>query len=85
MKCFCFVSLLIGAPSGSLAGNIYTFTTFDVPGAAFTEANGINDAGQIVGSFTDPMNELHGILATPIPEPTTWLENDEYSNPSTTE
>ena len=31
----------------------YTFTQIDVPGANFTEARGINDAGQIVGVFGD--------------------------------
>jgi len=30
----------------------YDFTTFDVPGASSTQANGINDAGQIVGWYT---------------------------------
>jgi uncharacterized membrane protein len=29
-----------------------TFTSISVPGASFTSANGINDAGDIVGSFT---------------------------------
>ena len=46
-----FVSLPIGVSSGSSAAAIYTFTTIDVPGAFSTYANGINDAGQIVGVF----------------------------------
>ena len=46
-----FVSLLIGVSPGSSAATIYTFTTIDVPGGTFTEASGINDAGQIVGRF----------------------------------
>src|SRR5262249_4245487 len=29
-----------------------SFTTIDVPGASFTQAYGINDAGQIVGVFS---------------------------------
>ncbi len=31
----------------------FSFTPIDVPGATWTEANGITDAGQIVGTFTD--------------------------------
>src|SRR2546427_9248710 len=54
------------------------FTTFDVPAAtdteAFTSSSGINDAGQIVGFFFvvgDP--NPHSFLATPLPEPASWL------------
>jgi probable HAF family extracellular repeat protein len=35
-----------------------------VPGAIFTEASGINDAGQIVGSFADNSGFGHGFLDT---------------------
>jgi uncharacterized membrane protein len=31
----------------------YTFTAIDIPGATFTNANDINDSGQIVGSYHD--------------------------------
>jgi len=43
-----------------------TITTIAVPGAFDTQANGINNAGQIVGSFTlDSRNPLHhGFLYT---------------------
>src|SRR5215471_1100622 len=41
----------------------YTFTTVDVPGATSTIANGINDAGQIVGGFSDSTGG-HGFLYT---------------------
>jgi probable HAF family extracellular repeat protein len=63
--------------SGSGAGRGFldtggTFTSIDVPGANNgTYAQGINDSGQIVGYFVDPV--FHGFLATPIPEPATWL------------
>jgi len=30
------------------------FTPIDVPGAAFTQPLGINNRGQIVGSYSDP-------------------------------
>jgi len=41
----------------------YTFTTLDVPGATKgTQASGVNNAGQIVGSYTDSSG--HGFLET---------------------
>jgi probable HAF family extracellular repeat protein len=40
----------------------YTFTQFDVPGAALTNASGINNAGQIVGQYTDSTGRTHGFL-----------------------
>lgn len=43
------LGLFIGMSSGSWAATVYTFTTFDVPGATDTIASGINDGGQIVG------------------------------------
>src|SRR5215831_8027713 len=42
---------------------VYTFTTLDDPLAAFgTTAFGINDAGQIVGAYTDANRHGHGFL-----------------------
>jgi probable HAF family extracellular repeat protein len=41
----------------------YTFTPIDVPGATFTNAFGINNRGQIVGSFFDATGS-HGFLNT---------------------
>src|SRR5208282_155400 len=35
--------------AGEARADLYTFTTINVPGAAWTNVNGINDAGQIVG------------------------------------
>jgi probable HAF family extracellular repeat protein len=43
------------------------FTAIDVPGAAETQAFGINDAGQIVGIFGTRTGQ-HGFLATPVSE-----------------
>jgi probable HAF family extracellular repeat protein len=41
----------------------FTFTTLDVPGARFTSLNGINDAGQIVGSYAASAESVgHGFL-----------------------
>ena len=49
-----------------------TFTTVDPPGSAGTTLNGINDLDQIVGFFVDGMGNTDGLLANPIPEPSTW-------------
>src|SRR5688572_15011385 len=61
------------------------FTPIDVPGATLTDANGINDAGQVVGSYTAG-GITHGFLLsggifTPIDVPdatatTAWDIND---------
>jgi probable HAF family extracellular repeat protein len=53
-----------------------SFTQIDVPGAKVTLARGINDAGQIVGTFENNPGSTpdRGFLATPIsqvPEPST--------------
>ena len=39
-----------------------TFTTIDVPGASSTNASGINDRGQIVGTFRVTGQGIHGFL-----------------------
>src|SRR5713226_3819973 len=50
MACYALVIAfaLLVMPTGALA---LTFTTIDVPGAAFTEAAGINPQGDIVGFY----------------------------------
>jgi len=50
------------------------FTTIDVPGALLTQAIGINNTGQIVGTFRNETG-THGFLATPtgVPAPSTLL------------
>ena len=61
---------VFGGAETTFADSIYSFTTIDVPGAKNTFANGINDSGQIVGSFDD-WRTTQGFLATPtvVPEP----------------
>jgi probable HAF family extracellular repeat protein len=39
-----------------------SYTTLSAPAASFTEGVGINDAGQIVGDFTDSVGISHGFL-----------------------
>ncbi len=43
---------------------VYVYTTFDDPLTKIgdTDANGINDAGQIVGSYTDKDGRTHGYI-----------------------
>jgi hypothetical protein len=53
-----FAMPVSGGVGTAFADTIYSFTTIDVPGATQTEAFGINDSGQIVGS--------PNFLATPI-------------------
>jgi probable HAF family extracellular repeat protein len=44
-----------------------TYTTLDVPGSTSTQAWGINDSGEIVGTYADAGGGQHGFLATPVP------------------
>jgi uncharacterized membrane protein len=54
------ISLLAGAnPAYSTS---FTFTSFDYPGATQTEAWGINNFGNIVGSYHDAMGNDYGFL-----------------------
>jgi probable HAF family extracellular repeat protein len=54
--------------SGQNAGFLYqnkTVTTLQFPGAIFTIASGINDAGEVVGTFEDTSLIEHGFTWTP--------------------
>jgi probable HAF family extracellular repeat protein len=53
--CLILLSLLLGTLEFALAEPRYTFTTLDVdvPGSALASVTGINDVGQIVGTFDD--------------------------------
>jgi hypothetical protein len=42
--------------------------SFDFPEALSTSSHGINDKGQITGSYIDMKNVMHGFLATPKPD-----------------
>jgi hypothetical protein len=78
------LGLLQGVTGQVKAQPAYSFTSFDVPGSSIsvTEAWGINDSGQIVGSYDDGTGRhgfllihgsytdaggTHGFLATPVP------------------
>jgi probable HAF family extracellular repeat protein len=61
--------LVLGVIPVRGAGSL-TFKTIDGPGAIKTEAHGINDHGQIVGSYVDPAIMSHGFL----------LDNGHFTN-----
>jgi hypothetical protein len=42
-----------------------------VPGAFSTQAQGLNDRGQVTGVYLDATG-VHGFIATPVPEPRSW-------------
>jgi hypothetical protein len=68
------VALLVGTAATGRAAPLYNFSTIDFPTAAFTSANGINSAGEIVGAAdgADPsafgVDHLSGRVKTP-PDP----------------
>ncbi len=49
---FCFAS----------AGQAATYTNIDFPGAVQTGTNGLNDSGQMVGTYDDSSGATHGFL-----------------------
>ena len=49
------------------------YTTIRFPGAHVTMALGLNDKGQIVGYYSTQEPGMHGFIATPVPEPSTWI------------
>jgi YVTN family beta-propeller protein len=42
--------------------------SFDFPDAISTSNHGINNKGQITGSYIDTNNAMHGFIATPVPD-----------------
>lgn len=55
----CAVLLLAIAPLAVAQG---TYTQIDYPGAAQTGVNGIDSAGDLVGTYPDASNTFHGLL-----------------------
>src|SRR4029077_10210152 len=56
------LTFLLAAVAFSQAAS--TWTTIDVPGAVWTVAAGINNNGQIAGSFEDGNFAVHGFVYT---------------------
>lgn len=74
--------LLVGTgitSSGATDGVVYdsltgAWSSYSDPfGVGTTVFNGVNDKGQIVGFYTDGAGNVDGLLATPVPEPTSLL------------
>ena len=58
----CLVALPLIALPGNARSQTYTFTSIDVPGAQDTVCDGINDAGNVVGSYVGDDGHYHGFL-----------------------
>jgi probable HAF family extracellular repeat protein len=56
------LGLLVGGAGLAKGQPSYVYTTLDVPGSLDTFANGINDAGQVVGWWADRNGRDHGFL-----------------------
>jgi uncharacterized membrane protein len=56
------LGLLVGGTGEAKGQPSYVYTTLDVPGSSLTSANGINNAGQIVGAYQVPGDGYHGFL-----------------------
>jgi hypothetical protein len=64
MRCACRFAMIFAVASCAQAQAGYTFSEIGVPGAVSISANGINDSGQITGSFVDSSSLTHGYLAS---------------------
>lgn len=60
-RVFLWLSLLVGIVPTAFAAS-YTYTPIDVPGSLHTQAYGINDDGEIVGSYQSDAPGGHGFL-----------------------
>ena len=64
-RCAVFILVVLGLFGSRQAiwADAFTFSTFDIPGAVNIYPTGINNAGQIVGTFNDS-DSHHGFLYT---------------------
>ncbi len=74
-----FDETAITGPSGIQVTPILGFTYADgvyreysVPGEIETELFGLNNAGQVVGYYSDEMGDANGFAANAVPESSTW-------------
>src|SRR5690349_11717789 len=54
--------LVLMVPVKGAAPSASTFTTVDFPGSTFSDVEGINAGGQMVGTYADAAGRLHGFL-----------------------
>lgn len=59
----------VNCHSGGFLETGGVFSSVNVPGACNTFVYGINDAGELVGTYTNSLEEVQGFIATPVPEP----------------
>src|ERR1039457_5356566 len=57
-----FECVLLLSVCGLGQAQTYSYSTFDPPGSANTAVNGMNNAGQIVGSYRDSTGVTHSFL-----------------------
>ncbi|WP_077035427.1 PEP-CTERM sorting domain-containing protein [Pelomonas sp. KK5] len=63
-----------GAQQIAFVGSMGDYATFYIAGVGgATAAEGINDAGLVVGLYTDADGNQQALVATPVPEPSAWL------------
>ena len=74
-----FVVSLGGSPYESIT--VPAAELLEMPGATVTFPEGISNAGNIVGNWTDTGGNLHGFIATPLKKSSSGCRCDVVSNP----
>jgi YVTN family beta-propeller protein len=62
------LSNILSPHSFLIEGKTQREISFDFPNALSTSNHGINNKGQITGSYIDTNNVMHGFIATPVPD-----------------
>jgi hypothetical protein len=62
------LSNILSPHSFLIEGKTQREISFDYPNAVSTSSHGINNRGQITGSYIDTNNVMHGFIATPMPD-----------------
>ena len=57
--------LMLALQLVALSSWAFAQVPFDIPGAVATAVNGINDAGAVVGEYTDRAGTGHGFIIIP--------------------
>lgn len=55
-------AIVLAIPGAAAAQPPYSFSKILVPGSVYTDASGINNAGQIVGTYQDSAGGYHGYI-----------------------
>jgi len=62
LRCASALAAVALVATASAAEAQYAYTKIMYPGSTWTEASGINDVGQVVGTYTDTAGIAHGFL-----------------------